>query len=121
MIGEELLEILIDNGYKFTKEDIIFIAKNKQERVVWLEKGNHKAGYKHIVERHSKDFHRAFGINEEQLIDFLYKVVTEGNIINEIVTLTLEASTTYDYKGNHYTVLNVGSNGFIVTAYPSKD
>ena len=121
MIGEELLSYLIDNEYKFIKEDIIFIAKNKMGRVVWLEKGNDRAGLTHIILRHRSDFKKTFNLNENEIAGFLYDVVEKGNVISEYTSKNgTGVDTIYDYGGNYFTFIGMGSNGFIVTAFPTE-
>ncbi len=120
MIGKDLLSNLIDNSYNFTEEDIIFIAKNANGRIMWLEKGNETAGLTHIISRHCDDFKRAFGLNEEQIPKFLYDVVIKGSIVKEIISKNgTGIDIIYDYQGKYFTFVGAGSNGFIVTAFPT--
>ncbi len=120
MIGRELLSFLSDNEYKYTEEDIIFIARNEKGRIVWLEKGNDNAGLSHIILGHKEDFKRAFNVDEDKIAGFLYEVVVKGTIIKEYPSKNgTGIDTIYDYNGRYFTFIGTGSNGYIVTAFPT--
>ena len=65
--GNQFIE-LETAGVKFTKEDVLFVTKDKTGQLVWLEKGNQRAGLEHILNGsgntggHAADFERAFGL-----------------------------------------------------------
>ena len=60
----QLIAELEEKGTKFTKEDVLFITKDKTGQTVWLEKGNSGAGLKHIEQRHEQDFLRKQNIHK---------------------------------------------------------
>ena len=41
---KQLIKELEQSKVKFSKEEIVFITKSKSGKIVWLEKGNEKAG-----------------------------------------------------------------------------
>lgn len=61
---------------KFTKEDIVFITRDQTGQVVWLEKGNKKAGLKHILDYgnngngHAGDFKKSLGVDRKDIPTF---------------------------------------------------
>ncbi len=119
-MNKELIEELVKAGVAFTDEDIIFITRDATGQIVWLEKGNERAGLVHIVERHMDDFSKALGLTEEKLPRFLEEVVTKGTVVSNTTSdLRTGYSRVYDFDGNYYTVTAIGTNGFIVTAYPT--
>lgn len=116
-----LIKELESNGVKFSKEDIVFITKDKTGQTIWLEKGNSAAGLEHIIQRHSRDFAEKHGINSANISTYLKQVFLNGKI--EYARQTYKSGKTgyeklYNYKGQYYLLTGVGTNGFIVTAYP---
>lgn len=128
-VKKELINELIHNNVKISVDDVVFITRDKSNQIVWLEKGNSAAGLEHIINGngqkpgHAKDFERAFGISKEQIPDYLSKVITHGTIIeNKLVQKGNRNGfeRIYYYEGKHYVVTGIGTNGFIVSAYPKK-
>lgn len=124
---QSLIGELEKSGVNITKEDIIFVAKDATGQTVWLENGNGSAGLKHILDGngkspgHAADFERAFGISRNQIPSFLNDVVSNGRIIsNELKRINGRDGfeRIYYYDGKHYVLTGIGTNGFIVTAYP---
>lgn len=124
-----LIKELESKGVKFCKEDIVFITKDKTGQTVWLEKGNSFAGLEHIVNGngrtsgHAQDFEKAFGISKDQIAYYLSKVISQGEIVrnNMVKRGNKECfERIYYYEGKHYVVTGIGTNGFIVSAYPKK-
>lgn len=116
-------------GVKITKENIVFITKDATGQTVWLETGNSSAGLTHILDGngktkgHALDFEKAFGVSREQVPNYLNKVISSGKIIsNKLVKRGNRDGfeRVYYYKGRHYVVTGIGTNGFIISAYPKK-
>lgn len=118
---QSLINELKSSGAKITEKDVVFVTRDKTGQIVWLEEGNSSAGLKHIVERHASDFKEKHGIDEDKIPAHLKHILTDG---------TLEYSHTVERKGRsgyeklfshnnqYYLLTGVGSNGFIVSAYP---
>lgn len=122
LIGE-----LEKSGVKFTKEDVIFVTKDATGQTVWLEKGNSSAGLEHIINGgakssgHAEHFEKAFGITKEQIPSFLNKIISNGRVVsNQLKSINGREGfeRIYYYNGKHYVLAGIGTNGFIVTAYP---
>ncbi|GJM52881.1 hypothetical protein RCZ16_11980 [Capnocytophaga catalasegens] len=64
---------------KFTEGNLIWVFKNKNGKIIFLEKGNQKGGFEHIL-KHKKEFLDK-GIKEDEISDFIMKVLKEGKII----------------------------------------
>ena len=117
----QLIAELEEKGIKFTKEDVLFITKDKTGQTVWLEKGNSGAGLKHIVQRHEQDFLGKQNIHKEEIAQHLRSIYTDGNVEYSRITTrnNIEGyEKLYSYKGSYYILSGIGTNVFIVSAYP---
>lgn len=128
-VAEALIAGLEKSGIKFTKENIVFITKDGTGQTIWLEKGNSSAGLKHILDGngvtkgHAADFQRAFGISISEIPGYIEKVVTNGTVVdNKLKPIGnhLGYERTYYYSGEYHVVTGIGTNGFIVSAYPKR-
>lgn len=126
---ENLIKQLENSGVKFSKKDIVFITKDKSGQTVWLEKGNLNAGLNHILEGngitkgHADDFQRAFGLSKSEIPSYIEKVITHGSIVdNKLKPIgnRMGYERTYYYNGEYHVVTGIGTNGFIVSAYPKR-
>ena len=121
MVGKELLPELISSGYKFQEDDIVFIAKDKTDKIIWLERGNERAGLKHIILNHRTHFETAFGIKAEEIALYLYNVITCGDLISCTPSkIKGGLDRVYEYDGQYYTFVGIGNNGFVVTSFPTN-
>ena len=119
MIGKEYLSHLSNMGYKYTESDILFIAKDEAGNLVWLEIGNQDSGLMHIIFHHKDDFANAFGINETEIANYLYNVITHGHLSSQKPSRHKGGfEYVYRYQNELYTFVAMGSNGYIVTAFP---
>ena len=101
----------------------MFITKDGTGQTVWLETGNQSTGMQHIISRHAADFEKAFGVSKKQLACYLNKVISSGKVIsNKLVKRGNREGfeRVYYYEGKHYVVTGIGTNGFIISAYPKK-
>lgn len=127
--SEALVKQLEQSGVKLSKKDIVFVTKDKTGQVVWLEKGSSSAGLKHILDGdgktlgHAEDFQRAFGISRSEIPSHIEKVITNGIVVDnklKPVGNRMGYERTYYYNGEHYVVTGIGTNGYIVSAYPKR-
>ena len=117
------IELKLNTHVKFTKKNLVFATRDKTGQIIFLETGKDDAGLKHIQQRHTREFYEAFSVKKENIPHFLYKVVREGNIVDNHIEIRNGRQTVtkvYDYQGNYYILTGVGTNGFIVTARPAK-
>ena len=121
---ETLLKELAENGVKHNADDIIRIARGPDGKIVFLEKGNSRAGLQHIIEAHADDFARR-GVPQDQIPDLVMTAVTEGKIVGSQGKGRASGGgraiyeVTYGGK-KHYVAVSVGNNGFIVGANPAS-
>lgn len=123
LINENLVAEMQKNKIKFTKENLVFVTKDKSGQIIFLEKGKNNAGLKHIQNRHTRELFEAFGVKGSNIPNFLYKVITNGDIVDnqtEIRNGRKTVTKVYDYQGNYYILTGIGTNGFIVTARPAR-
>ncbi|EGS34072.1 hypothetical protein [Megasphaera sp. UPII 135-E] len=114
---EHLMEELRNSGVKFTEEDVVMIAKQKNGELLWLERGNKVAGLIHIEEGHSENLKSAFGVNKNSIPSFIKNVIEQGKIVSN-VKKGKRITRIYDFGGKHYVLCALGTNGFIVSVYP---
>jgi hypothetical protein len=129
-IGKDLVDPNIvsemrNKKLKFSEKDLVFTAKDTKKNLIWLEKGNENAGLAHIVhQNHDRDFVQMHHVAGGDLVSHLYRIVTEGTIINEkpryMGGIQVGVSRRYCYHGKYYSVFGVVDDGFIVTAHPER-
>lgn len=120
MIGKEFLPELVLEGHKFNESDIIFITKDKEEKLIWLERGDERAGLVHIIANHRENFEDAFGIKEDEIALYLYNAITNGKVVGtQPSKIKGGLDRVYEYDGYFYTFVGMGGNGFIVTSFPT--
>lgn len=129
LIDEKLVSEMERNNVSFTKDNLVFTTRGKSGQIVFLEKGNSNAGLQHILDGngnkagHAEDFKRAVGINRKEIPDYLHKIITHGTIIKEVVKTfgwKIGYERDYYYNGKYFVVTGIGTNGFLVSAYPKK-
>ena len=112
LIEQELLNELKNSGVKFNLEDVVMIARGPEGHLLWLEKGNSKAGLDHVLERHGNDFEKKKVSHIPQLI----KKLLSGTPINSGRSKK-GFYADYIFEGTTYRIA-YGTNGFIVSVYP---
>ena len=121
---EEMLFAQLDEAnVKYTRENILFIARDGTGQIVFLETGNSNAGCKHIIERHGENFKETFNIDVEQIPIYLKNVVSYGEVVSDKIVVRNGRKgfeRKYYYNGKYQVVTGIGSNGFIVSAYPRE-
>jgi hypothetical protein len=112
---QELLDELAEQGIKHNPDDIVHIGRDASGMIIFLERGNAKAGLQHIMERHADDFARQ-GVPREQVGDLVFQAVTNGKVVGGDAGRTVFEVV---FNGEVRRVADsVGSNGFIVGAIP---
>lgn len=111
-LNSNLLDELANSGVKYNPDDVITVMKNSEGKLMWLEKGNSKAGLTHILERHANDF-ASQGVSD--IPQLLEDVLSTKPIKSGSNAKGLFAD--YMWNGNSYRVA-YGTNGFVVSFYP---
>lgn len=118
-----MINMLEKSGVKFTKENVLFVIKDKTNQMIWLEKGNNNSGLLHIVKNQKDNFKKAFNISENEIPNFLKNVMTNSKIVSnktKIINGKQGYERKYEYNDKYIIVSGIGINGFIVTAYPRE-
>ena len=94
-----------------------------------MESGSKSAGLEHILHGngttpgHASDFAKAFGVSESKVPEYLHRAITNGTVISNTekpIGNRMGFTRQYHYEGNYYVVADIGSNGYIVSAYPKR-
>ena len=118
---EHMIKPLIDAGVKFYAKDVIFVTHDKKGRLIWLETGNSNSGLNHIVLKHSDDFLNKHNVTQEQIPNHIKSIVQTGNV--EYCRTVRKGNRDgleilYSKENQYYLLSGVGTNGFMVSAYP---
>ncbi len=116
-LAKSIIEEMKQENIKFTKNEIIFVAKLSNGNKIFLEKN----AANHIVKRHALDFEKAFGIKSDEIPNLLHEVISKGKLVSSNVKSVdgkTYFSNKYYYKGNYSIVCGIAENGYIETAYP---
>jgi hypothetical protein len=110
-------------GVKFTPENILKVARGQNGKIVFLEKGTietskKSSGLAHILDRHESQF-LDIGISKEKIPEIVIAAATQGRRIGT------QGSTRGIYEivfngEKKYISVEIGSNGYIVSANPAK-
>ena len=105
--------INIDSGSK---------ALLRSSHIIFLEQGNDKAGLDHIFMRHVKDFKNKCGVgNKKDISSYIEKAIkAHAPPIKVRPGKRGGLDVVYKINDNNYLHMTIGSNGFIVTAFPSS-
>jgi hypothetical protein len=117
-LNDSLIRGLSEQGINHTPENIVRIAQNSDGKTIFLETGNSRAGLQHIVERHMDDF-AARGISQDQIPDAVIAATTQGKIIGTQGRSRIIFEVKFNNQIQRIAV-EIGSNGFIVSANPAK-
>ena len=88
-----------------------------------LEKGNNNSGLLHIIKNHKDNFKKAFNISENEIPNFLKNVMANAKIVSsktKIINGKQGYERKYEYNNKYIIVSVIGTNGFIVSAYPRE-
>ncbi|MBU3892795.1 VENN motif pre-toxin domain-containing protein [Serratia rubidaea] len=116
VVTKSLFKEMTAQGIKFTPENVVGAARDSSGKIIFLEKGNSKAGLQHIVKEHGSQFSQ-IGVPEARIPDVVMKAVTDGKIVGYQGTGTGRPIYETMINGKKYNIaVTVGNNGFIVGA-----
>ena len=116
----DLILELQKTGIKHSPDKIIRITKTTDNRIIFLEEGNPDSGLQHIIENHGIRFVNQ-GISLEEIPDVIMIAITTGEIVGMQGKKHLTPRIIYRYNFNNmikYIAIQIGSNGYIVSANP---
>lgn len=118
--GKALIEEVVKKGYKISPDDVLLITKGSNGKIVWLETGNEKSGFQHILAEHGKEFNGK-GISNENIPDYVLEAVYQGNVVGTQGKKNPRTVYEFIYNGNKQRVaVQVSENGYIVGANPKS-
>ena len=113
---KSLFKEMTAQGIKFTPESVVSAAKDSSGKIIFLKKGNSKAGLQHIVEEHGSQFAQ-IGVSEARIPDVVMKAVTDGKVVGYQGSGTGRPIYETMINGKKYNIaVTVGNNGYIVGA-----
>ncbi len=125
LIDQSQLAEMEASGVKFTREDVMFTARDSTGQIVWLEKGSKTAGYAHLKSRgHVAQIAKKFDVSESEVPRLLRNVIRDGRILSNTIKKTNGRDgyeRIYEYNGERILLTGIGLNGFMVSAYPLKN
>lgn len=123
-LQQQLINEVENSGAKISPQDVVGITRTPDGKIVWLETGGPKAGLEHIMDGdgtpgdlgHAQDFAN-IGVEGE---DNVSKLIID-TLEHDTPVATRGSGKIFDVTVNgvqRQILIVVGSNGFIVTAYP---
>ena len=114
--SEQLIQQLEQRHEKITRENIMRIEQLPSGKIVWLETGNERAGFEHIL-KHLKEFEKQ-GLPEYELADYIMDALKNGELVGMQGTREIYEVT---YNGiTRRVAITVSDNGFIIGANPKS-
>ena len=119
---KKLVKEVKEKGFKITEEKVIFITKDKNGKIRWLEKGrlasegNRASGLVHILNEHALHFNRK-GISANLIPALIKKEVEDAKIVGKSGKDRDVYETTMNGKIVHIAI-TISDNGYIVGAHP---
>jgi hypothetical protein len=116
------IQMLKQAGVKFSEKDVIFAARDNTGKLVWLEKGNDSGGLKHIMMHHAANYRDVYGVHGKDIPGFIKNLFISGKLIGQKTVIRKGRPAfkrTYKYRGKYFTVSGLGTNGYIVSVYPT--
>jgi len=99
LLDKALIAELKAAGVKFTEADLKFVAKNNDNLIMFLEKGNSNAGLQHIIERHwNADELMKFFNSQDEMIETLHNVIKNNSHVSKVVDAKNRLSYVYKCK-----------------------
>lgn len=117
--GRALIDEVVANGDKISPDKVLMITRDPSGKIVWMEEGNSSSGLQHIVDKHGHEFNGK-GISNSDIPNYVLEAVYQGNTVGTQGKRT-PPRTIYEFTYNgvkQRIAVQVGSNGYIVSANP---
>lgn len=118
-IGDQQRSLIVElqrRGTKISPEAVVDVRRLSDGHIVWLERGNDESGLAHILNSHGQEFANK-GVPPDEVSSTVFRALEDGKKVGAKRDGTPIYAVTYDGKAWDMVVV-VGSNGYIVTAYP---
>jgi len=115
---EDLIAELQQKNIKHTPDEIIWIGRDAEGKVVWLETGDRDRGMTHILLEHGEDFIQR-SIKKFQIIELIELAISAGIVIGKQGRDRLIFEI--EFQGmRQFVSISIGNNGYIVGANPTE-
>ncbi|WP_206816603.1 hypothetical protein [Chroococcus sp. FPU101] len=108
---------LVVRQIKHNPAEIVAIVQLSDGQIIFLEKGNLTSGLKHILERHQEDFQNR-GIAEDEIVSLIFQALQEDRLLGT-QGKSRKIYEVYFKEQSQYLSIDIGTNGYIVSANPS--
>jgi len=125
LLDNALIAQMRAGGVTFTEANLKFVAKNNDNLIMFLEKGNPSSGLQHIIDGKwtgKPSFQALFNNNVDEMVENMYRAVKEGNYLEKIIDNQNRLSYVYKVQttqGLKEFKFATGSNGYIVSFIPN--
>ena len=117
LVSRSHIQEMLAAGVKFTEKDVLFTLRQPDGKIVFLEKGNNKAGLEHVLV-HAKEFK---GVAEVEIPSMLYHAIAEGTIVGYQGKGAGRPIYDFTFNGQRMRVaITISENGFVVGANPKS-
>ncbi len=113
----ELIAEVRRNGHKISPERVVRIARARDGRVVWLEKGDEARGLGHLMSRKRVREFEGSGVVEDRIVDLVFDGLVQGEVVGYYGTDRPVHEVQFDGRRRRVAI-TTGSNGYIVGANP---
>lgn len=124
LVDPLLIAEMENMSVKFSKEDVVLTTRDATGKIIWLEKGTPGAGFLHIKNRgHDKQLAEKFGVDPPDVPRLIRNIIRDGKIISDESELRNGREVcrrVYEYNDSKLMLVALGTNGFIVSAYPKS-
>ena len=110
----DLMRELANSSVNYTESNVIMVTKASNNQLMWLETGNNRAGFAHIIYEHAADL-TSKGIPTDAIPIVIKQMLQTPPIATGATSVGPYAD--YLFLGNRFR-LAYGQNGFIVSFYP---
>ncbi|MFC4948354.1 WXG100 family type VII secretion target [Pseudonocardia sp. GCM10023141] len=116
---QSLINELVARGTKINAAEVLHIARAPDGRIVWIERGNGMAGLSHILRAgRIRDFLN-IGVSPTDVPRLAIKAVMDGMPLGQVGKDGVAYDVDIGGGRRAMIVVIVGSNGFVVSAYPA--
>ncbi|GEM_PF-2701366 len=122
----ELIQNVIDQGFKISPDKVLAIGKMPNGKIVWIEEGKlgeRASGLAHILDKRENDF-ISRGISKDKVAEFVIEVITHGKKIG-IQGSRKPPRDVFEYNYKEQTIylaVSISDNGYVVgTNFTNKN
>ncbi len=114
--SRDFVDILLKKGIGVREDLLVAVTKSRGDnRIIWLDRND----FLHVLDRHAGQFETYFGLSGPYEIgNFIFNAITKRDVYRSYPGMGKAKVYVYRF-GNNFLQVVVGTDGNIVTAYPS--